>query len=155
MVDAALARALDAHTSAGCRIAAALSGGMDSMVLLDALVRAAPARAIAVSAVHVDHGISDRSGQWAEFCADQCAQRGIALDIHRLALGAVKRSLEATARTQRYACLRRSDADVVLLAHHADDQAETLLLQALRGASARGLAAMAPFQRGKPAFARA
>jgi tRNA(Ile)-lysidine synthase len=64
------------------------------------------------------------------------------------------RSLEADARNARYACLLAADVDAVVLAHHADDQAETVLLQLLRGAGPRGGAAMPPFTPGRPALLR-
>ncbi|MEO8305866.1 MAG: tRNA lysidine(34) synthetase TilS [Betaproteobacteria bacterium] len=129
------------------RIAIALSGGRDSMVLLDALHRIAPECAVALCAVHVHHGLSTNADAWAQFCAAECAKRGILLDVQRVRIerkgGA---SLEATARTARYAALATAAADFVALAHHADDQAETLLLQLMRGAGSHGLAAM-PRQR--------
>jgi len=129
------------------RVVAALSGGSDSMVLLDALARIAPERGVALSAMHVHHGLSRNADAWAGFCATECAKRAVALDVHRVR---VERrggsSLEATAREERYAALATAAADVVALAHHADDQAETLLLQLMRGAGSHGLAAM-PRQR--------
>ncbi len=125
------------------RIAVALSGGRDSIVLLDALVRLAPELDIALSAMHVHHGLSPRADAWATFCAGECAKRGVPMVQHRVGVeregGA---SLEAAARAARYAALATADADFVALAHHADDQAETLLLQLLRGAGPHGLAAM-------------
>ncbi len=158
-VIAAVSAALDEFVACGARLAVALSGGLDSMVLLDALARVVADRvadrAIHLSAIHVDHGISVQSRDWARFCADQCAARGIALVTYRLALP-VKHgaNLEAVARRERYACLRAAEAGVVALAHHADDQAETVLLQLMRGAGPRGLAAMPRFQPGVPAMLR-
>ena len=132
---------------AGRRIAIALSGGRDSMVLLDALHRIAPECGVSLSAVHIHHGLSANADDWTHFCAAECAKRGIPLDVQRVRIdrkgGA---SLEATARTARYAALASAAADFVALAHHADDQAETLLLQLMRGAGSHGLAAM-PRQR--------
>src|ERR1700675_4201258 len=78
-------------------VASALSGGMDSMVLLDALAHAALAHPLRVSAVHVHHGISQNADSWARFCAEQCALRNIALTVHRLRLERTRRSLEAAA----------------------------------------------------------
>lgn len=116
------------------------------MVLLDALVRESAAHAITVSAVHIDHGIASDSRAWAHFCGEQCALRGVPFISHRLELRERLANLEALARRERYALLNSVDADVVALAHHADDQAETVLLQLLRGAGPRGLAAMPRFQ---------
>ena len=125
------------------RIAVALSGGRDSMVLLDALAGLRAAMPVAVSAVHVHHGLSPNADAWAAFCAAECARRGVALTLRRVQVArAPGDSLEATARTARFAALAAADADVIALAHHADDQAETLLLQLLRGAGPHGLAAM-------------
>jgi tRNA(Ile)-lysidine synthase len=135
------------------RIAVALSGGRDSIVLLDALARLAPEFGVALSAMHVHHGLSPRADAWAAFCADECAKRGTPFALHRVRVepkgGA---SLEATARAARYVALSSADADFIALAHHADDQAETLLLQLLRGAGPHGLAAM-PVHRRMPSGA--
>ena len=122
----------------------ALSGGLDSTVLLTVLAGLSARLRFSLRALHVNHGISPNAGRWAEFCAAQCARLGIPLqtetvDItpHR-ALG-----LEGAARKARYEAFAHVDADFVVLAQHRDDQAETLLLRLLRGAGLRGLAAMA------------
>src|SRR5277367_5114942 len=81
-VDAALAAALTEHVAPGARLAVALSGGIDSMVLLDAAARAAQQR-LRLSAIHVQHGLSPNAERWAEFCSAQCALRGVALVTHR------------------------------------------------------------------------
>ncbi len=154
MVHAALAAAWTDHVPPTASIAVALSGGIDSMVLLDALVPLAQSRGCTLSAVHVNHGISAHAERWAEFCAEQCALRSVALATRSLTLGGHRANLEAVARTGRYQVLRMADADVVALAHHADDQAETVLLQLLRGSGPRGLAAMPHFQPGTPALWR-
>src|SRR5208283_933594 len=154
-VDAALAAALTEHVAPGARLAVALSGGIDSMVLLDAAAARAAQHGILLSAVHVNHGLSPNAERWAQFCGRQCALRGVALVTHRLSLKRRRgESLEALARSARYDCLLGSDVDVVALAHHADDQAETLLLQLLRGAGAHGLSAMARYRPGRPAVLR-
>jgi tRNA(Ile)-lysidine synthase len=135
-------RAVPGHDS-GLRVAVALSGGRDSMALLDALASLRPELEFGLSALHVHHGLSPNADRWAAFSAEECARRDIALTVHHVRIArAPGKSLEATARAARYAALRRADADVVMLAHHADDQAETLLLQLLRGAGPHGLAAM-------------
>jgi tRNA(Ile)-lysidine synthase len=154
-VDAALAAAWTEHVAATGSIAVALSGGVDSMVLFDALVPLARARGARVSAIHVNHGISAHAERWERFCADEAAARGVDLVTHRLVLGPGHRAnLEAVARKARYHALRAANVDVVALAHHADDQAETVLLQLLRGAGPRGLAAMPRVQPGTPSLWR-
>ena len=134
------------HAAAGgrpLRVVIALSGGRDSMALLDAFARLARELPIVVSALHVHHGLSPNADAWAAFCAAECENRAIALAIRRVRIERVPgESPEAAARGARYAALSSADADVVALAHHADDQAETLLLQLLRGAGPLGLAAM-------------
>ena len=116
---------------------------MDSIVLLDALHALAPRFALSLSALHVDHQLSPHAGRWAEFCATACAARSVPLTIARVDVARrAGQSLEAAARAARYQKLLAADADIVVLAHHADDQAETVLLQLLRGAGPAGLAAM-------------
>jgi len=155
VVHAALAAALTDHVPADASIAVALSGGIDSMVLLDALAPLARSRGSPLSAIHVNHGISGHAERWTMFCAEQCAARGVELVTHRLTLGpGHQANLEAVARVARYDVLRKANADVIALAHHADDQAETVLLQLLRGSGPRGLAAMPRFAPGVPALWR-
>ena len=124
------------------------------MVLLDALCALAAAHPFELGAVHVNHGLSPNAEEWTSFCAERCAARGVPLSVQRLTLRRNAASLEARARAERYARLDASGADVIALAHHADDQAETVLLQLLRGAGARGLSAMPRFRPGKPALLR-
>jgi tRNA(Ile)-lysidine synthase len=154
-VDAAVGAALSSFATPGARIAVAVSGGIDSMVLLDALAERAERNDFTLSAIHVNHGISPNAAAWSRFCAEQCAARAIPLQVHELQVARVSgESLEARARAARYACFDSANADVVALAHHADDQAETVLLQLLRGAGPRGLAAMPTFRPGCPALMR-
>jgi tRNA(Ile)-lysidine synthase len=142
----AIAAALAAHGGArDARIAVALSGGRDSVALLDAAAHALPRDRLV--ACHVHHGLSPNAQRWADFCADACDRLGIAFTAEHVTVTLEPRaSVEATARRARYEALasmaQRTSAGVVLLAQHQDDQAETLLLQLLRGAGPRGLAAM-------------
>jgi len=148
----AVRQSLDAHVPAGASVAIALSGGRDSVVLLDALAAVAPTRGHAVAAIHVHHGLSTHADAWAKDCVDRCAALRIACAVRRVAVtpqpGA---SLEALARHARYDALadaaRGAGASVVAVAHHRDDQAETLLLQLLRGSGPHGLAAMPAWRR--------
>ena len=144
----AVARLVAAHPSPP-RLAVALSGGRDSMALLDALASTPDATRLALSAVHVHHGLSPDAERWAQFCAAECSRRGVPLRVARVRVARRGgESLEAAARDARYAALAALDVDCIALAHHADDQAETLLLQLVRGAGPHGLAAMARERRG-------
>ena len=123
----------------------ALSGGLDSSVLLHAMSALARARRLSLRALHVDHGLQSASAAWADSCRDACAAAGIPLRVISLGLdipgGA---SVEAAAREARYAALAAELApgERLLTAHHRDDQLETVLIQLLRGAGVAGLAAM-------------
>ncbi len=113
------------------------------MVLLDLLWRFSKPMQLKLSAVHVEHGISPRAGQWSAFCQTLCDRLAIPLSIYRLRIRKQPRqSLEAVARQARYQIFEKIQADYVVLAHHQDDQVETLMLQLLRGAGVKGLSAM-------------
>lgn len=133
-------------------VAVAASGGRDSTALLHATARAAQGQGIDVVALHVHHGLNPAADDWQLHLQRQCARWGraglpVRLSTTRLS-GAPARgeSIEAWARRGRYAALaqmaQEAGAQMVLLAHHRRDQAETWLLQALRGAGPMGLAAM-------------
>lgn len=140
---AAVRAALERSRPRGRRIAVALSGGVDSVVLLDALARLAPDLDVVLSAIHVNHRISPNAHRWERFCRALCRQLDVRLAVKRITPGTRRgRGLEAAAREARYAAFARVPADCVALAHQRDDQAETVLLNLLRGAGARGAAAM-------------
>ncbi len=119
----------------------AYSGGLDSTVLLHLLAQAgAPLRA-----VYVDHGLQPDSAAWGAHCRALCQRLEVVFTLHRVqAHPAPGESPEAAARRARYQALADILAadEALLTAHHQDDQAETVLLQLLRGAGPRGLAAM-------------
>jgi tRNA(Ile)-lysidine synthase len=122
----------------------AFSGGLDSRVLLQLAADLRPQARFRLRAMHVHHGLSANADDWAEFCRQTCAALDVPLDVVRIDVarnGGL--GIEAAARAARYQALLNAGADWVLLAHHEDDQAETLLLQLLRGAGAKGLSAMA------------
>ena len=118
------------------------SGGLDSTVLLHNLARQ-PLLAGKLSAVHIHHGLSANADAWQAHCETCCSSLSIPLLAHQ---GAIEQrsNIEEQARTARYAVFSDllDDNDMMLLAHHADDQAETLLLQLFRGAGIDGMAAM-------------
>ncbi|WP_287877972.1 tRNA lysidine(34) synthetase TilS [Aquitalea sp.] len=121
-----------------------LSGGLDSMVLLSLLVRARRQRPqLQISAVHVHHGLSDVADEWVGHCQAVCAEWGVPLRVVRVQVDrAAPEGVEANARKLRYAAYAQSTAAVLALAHHQDDQSETVLLQLLRGGSVKALAGM-------------
>ncbi len=138
----------------GCtRVCVALSGGRDSIVLLHALHRAHEAATDwTLQAHHVHHGLSPNADAWLAHCATVCAGLDVPLTVSRVAIDRDDpRGIEAAAREARYAALTSAvtggagepdGTTVIALAHHARDQAETVLLQLLRGAGPSGLAAM-------------
>jgi tRNA(Ile)-lysidine synthase len=135
--------ALIAYLETGRRLTVALSGGVDSVVLLDLLDRLKGELDFSLAAVHVNHQLSPNAQDWARFCADLCAARGIPLHVEAVKVrGRKDLGLEAAAREARYAVLLAQPADYVVLAHQLDDQAETVLLNLLRGAGVRGLSGM-------------
>ncbi|MEO7152789.1 MAG: tRNA lysidine(34) synthetase TilS [Burkholderiaceae bacterium] len=137
--------------AAAC-VGVAYSGGRDSTALLHATLVAAEAAGVEVLALHVHHGLHAAADDWLAHCRARCARwaragRPIRFDAERLDGGPMPgTSLEAWARDERYRALaamaQRHGCRIVLLAHHRRDQAETLLLQALRGAGVAGLSAM-------------
>ncbi|WP_171163231.1 tRNA lysidine(34) synthetase TilS [Usitatibacter palustris] len=127
----------------GSRVCVGFSGGLDSVVLLDALHEARESSGITLSAIHVHHGLSPNADAWADFCAAFCAARAIPLEVIRVQLDRQSgQGIEAAARDARYAAYATREVDVIALAHHLDDQAETVLLQLLRGTGIKGAAAM-------------
>ncbi len=121
----------------------ALSGGVDSVVLLQVLAQISKQFAFNLSVIHIEHGISPNAKQWSDFCQNYCDTLGVPLTVFRLNIKKQPQvSLEAAARQARYTIFRELSADFVVLAHHLDDQVETLQLQLLRGAGLRGLSAM-------------
>jgi tRNA(Ile)-lysidine synthase len=142
---ARIAARLKTVVKPGARLLLGLSGGIDSMVLLDVLARLAKRGRFELQALHVNHQLSPNAGRWARFCRAACAERALACRIVKVRVGRGN-SIEGAARDVRYAALNAAAADYIVLAHNADDQAETVLLQLLRGAGVKGLAAM-PFLR--------
>jgi tRNA(Ile)-lysidine synthase len=126
----------------------AFSGGMDSSVLLHALQRLSCMQKIPpLHAIHVHHGLMREADTWVGHCTQVCRALNVPLDIEYVKTDQ-KASLERAAREARYTVFDKymGENEVLLLAQHQDDQAETLLLRLLRGAGVQGLSAM-PVQR--------
>ncbi|MBN9286990.1 MAG: tRNA lysidine(34) synthetase TilS [Gammaproteobacteria bacterium] len=130
-------------------VVVAYSGGRDSHVLLHALwqQRLLQSFAFELSAIHVNHGLQPEAKDWARHCAEICQSYDIPLQVVDLQLNPPPgESVENYAREQRYlAFAKRLKPEALLLtAHNRDDQAETFVLQLIRGAGIKGLAAIAP-----------
>jgi len=128
-------------------IAVAYSGGLDSTVLLHLMRHYADEHQIALRAFHVHHGLSADADLWLGHCRNTCVALGIAFDERRVKLESDDgNSIEEAARDARYAALgamcREHGVNLLLTAHHVDDQAETVLLQMLRGSGLVGMAGM-------------
>ncbi len=131
----------------------ALSGGVDSTALLAALA-AGRSKQVRLRALHVDHGLRPASKQWAQHCRSLARRLHVPLKVLTTAVERARgESLEAAAREARYRLLAIAlePGEILLTAHHGDDQLETVLLQLFRGSGLPGLAgmpALAPFARG-------
>lgn len=128
-------------------MAIAYSGGLDSTVLLHLAHAYAIERGIALHAFHIHHGLSANADQWLQHCRHACAELGIAFDARHVSLSKKDKSgIEEAARNARYAALGAlciaHDVPLLLTAHHLDDQAETVLLQLLRGSGVAGMSGM-------------
>lgn len=134
----------DDHTSSSkLQLLIALSGGVDSVVLFHVLASLRAQLPIELRAMHVHHGLSLHADDWAAFCHSLCQQYNVPLQIFKVKVAENSGTgLEASARKVRYQALHGVNANFVVLAHHQNDQAETLLLQLVRGAGVKGLAAM-------------
>lgn len=122
----------------------ALSGGLDSVSLLSLLAPILRARGAVLRAIHVHHGLSPNADTWADFCHSLCEQHHLSCQIHKVQVEPDGSGLEAAARKARYDVFRQEllPGEVLLQGHHQDDQAETVLLRLMRGASPEGLAAI-------------
>lgn len=136
----AVAGCLARHARPGERLLVGLSGGIDSVVLLHALSQLAAYR---LAAVHVNHHLSQFAGQWEAHCREYCHSLGIPINCVDVVVERNSRDgLEAAARRVRHQVFATMDTDWVMLAHHRDDQAETLMFNLLRGTGVAGAAGM-------------
>lgn len=131
------------------RVIVAVSGGRDSMALLDVATRLFKEKRQALiaelEAVYVHHGYEPGADVWEEHCRSECAKRGIPFRTVRVRVALKGEGVEAAAREARYRALAhfalKEGFDIVMTAHHEDDRIETFLLQWMRGAGLEGLAA--------------
>ena len=124
----------------------ALSGGIDSVVLLHLLHQLQKKHRFILNAMHVHHGLSQNADKWVKFCEKLCMKLSVPLDVQYIQLPQKKSlGIEGEARRLRYEKLLKTKTDLIVLAHHEDDQAETFLLQLIRGAGVKGLSSMAHF----------
>ncbi|WP_300271038.1 tRNA lysidine(34) synthetase TilS [Halomonas sp.] len=136
-----------AQTPPGRRVWVALSGGLDSCLLLTLAAAAARRHPRPLRALHVHHGLQEAADGFERHCRALCERLGVGLDVERVRVDAASgQGLEGAAREARYAAFARrvGEGETLWLAQHRDDQAETFLLAALRGSGPRGLGAMPP-----------
>ncbi len=127
----------------------AYSGGLDSHVLLHLFAKLREMHPIKICAIHVNHGLSTHADEWVAHCKHVCEQLKVEFFHQKVnAKSKVGESPEEVARESRYAVFAKLLAanDLLLTAHHQDDQAETVLLQLLRGSGPKGLSAMPSFK---------
>jgi tRNA(Ile)-lysidine synthase len=145
----AVAACLARHVRPGAAVAVGFSGGLDSTVLLHATNRVVSEADLGLAALHVHHGLSRNADAWADSCRKVCGSLGTPITVLRVEVPIRSgEGLEAAARRMRHKALSDQPANWILLAHHADDQAETVLHNLLRGTGVRGAAAM-PEARGR------
>lgn len=131
----------------GKRVCVALSGGVDSVVLLHLLAHLQHKLALAhLSAIHVHHGLNPQADDWQQFCQQYADSLHLDFTAHRVQINPKELGIEAAARNARYAIFAQQNCDILALAHHQNDQIETFWLATLRGGSLRALSAM-PTQR--------
>jgi tRNA(Ile)-lysidine synthase len=145
LVDKAFVSLLESHKKIKS-MTVALSGGVDSVVLLHLLHQLQKTHHFTLKASHVHHGLSKNADKWVKFCEKLCSKLSVPLDMQYIKLPQKKPlGIEGEARRLRYEKLLQTKTDLVVLAHHEDDQAETFLLQLIRGAGVKGLSSMAHF----------
>ena len=134
------------QNNANLEILLGLSGGLDSCVLLHLLANMQTQLDFKLKAIHVHHGLSSSADDWLNFCKQKCKLLDIEFDAVKVKINE-KGSLgiEGEARELRYEAIKKKQKGVVALGHHQNDQAETLLLQLLRGSGLKGLAGMPEF----------
>lgn len=135
------------ETHGNIELIIAYSGGIDSQVLLHALVQLKQKKLISneITVCHVNHGLSDNAKSWEKIAEQECSKLSVNLVVKCVNVQErAQQSLEALARDARYSALKslRTEKSIVLTGHHSDDQSETFLLALKRGAGLKGLSAM-------------
>lgn len=138
-------------------IAIAYSGGLDSTVLLDLAINYCRRLQLPLSAFHVHHGLSPNADSWLAHCQATCVAADVAFQYERIHVATdTGDGIEASARVGRYLAMgrfsQRAGIQLILTAHHQDDQAETLLMQMLRGSGVAGMSGMDAFNRAPKLF---
>ncbi|MGH8031252.1 MAG: tRNA lysidine(34) synthetase TilS [Luteimonas sp.] len=150
--DLPIERHIELHVelpSGNAPVCVGYSGGLDSTVLLHRLAAIPAQRARGLRALHVHHGLHDDADAWSDHCRAVCDALAVPLDVVRVQVAqGLGIGREAAARVARHAAFAEALAvdEILALAHHRNDQAETLLLRALRGSGVDGLAAMRPWR---------
>lgn len=142
----AVALAPEIQAASPISVWVALSGGLDSVVLLRQWHRLAGSlsRAVTLNAVHVNHQLSPNAGAWEAFVSELCRDLEVPLKVARVTVTPSGGGFEEAARQARYQVFEEvlKTPGVLALAHHLDDQLETLLLRLTRGTGLRGMAGM-------------
>ena len=137
-----------AETPPGRSIWVALSGGLDSCLLLALAAQVCEQAGSSLRAIHINHGLQAAAQTFEAHCRDMCVRLNVPLSVVNVAVDAQGEGIEGAARNARYEAFFATipTGDTLWLAQHQDDQAETFLLAALRGSGLRGLASM-PYRR--------
>jgi len=136
-------------------LAVGYSGGLDSAVLLHALSMLPEAHRRGIRAIHINHHLHSQSDQWANHCIQICSALDIPIQVNNIQIEKNKgKGLESAARHARYAAFSKELhlSELLCLAHHRDDQNETVLLKLMRGAGPEGLAAMRNLRKFNPGY---
>ena len=143
-LESVFSSAVEKYAQPQGQIVLALSGGLDSRVMLALLKQYCENTGRKAIAVHVHHGLSVYASDWAKQCQQWCLEAGLECFVEYVSLDLRGKSLEESAREARYAALSKhlNENDVLLTGQHADDQLETFLLALRRGSGPRGLSCM-------------
>lgn len=140
-----------AGVAPGQTVCVALSGGVDSTVLLHVLAELRSRAGFSLAAAHVHHGLSPNADGWLECCRASCDALGVIFHSFRVHVDRDDPAgVEAAARAARHGALAGVPCDWLAFGHHQDDQAETVLFRLLRGSGVRGAGAMAGIEPGAP-----